>query len=44
VQRVMEIEWMFFKAASMLEYHGIEQDPQAIVRLVEIMARGNSRW
>jgi len=30
-------EWAVFKAASMFEYHGIDQDAQAIVRLVEIM-------
>ena len=34
VQHVMFVEWAVFKAASMFEYHGIDQDAQAIVELV----------
>ena len=39
VQHVMFVEWAVFRAPSMLEYHDIERGPQAIVRLVRIMAR-----
>ena len=37
VQHVMLIEWCFFHAIRMCEYHDVAQDPQAIVRLVELM-------
>jgi len=40
VQHVMFVEWAVFKAASMLEYHGIDQDARAVVRLAELMIRG----
>jgi hypothetical protein len=33
------VEWAVFNAPSMLEYHDIERGPQAIVRVVRIMAR-----
>jgi hypothetical protein len=39
VQHVMFVEWAVYKAALMLEYHGVDQDAQAVVRLAEIMAR-----
>ena len=41
-QRVMEIEWAVFKAACMLEYHGLERDPRAIVELAKMMVRNGS--
>ena len=37
VQRVMEIEWIIFKSALMLQYHGLDQDAQAVVELAKIM-------
>jgi hypothetical protein len=37
VQHVMLIEWCFFHAIRMCEYHDVAQDPQAIVRLVQLM-------
>ena len=40
VQHVMLVEWSVFHAARMLEYHGVDQDAQAVVRLAEIMAGG----
>jgi len=39
VQRVMFVEWAVFKAACMLEYHGVAQDPQAVIELVKILER-----
>jgi len=37
VQHTMEIEWAVYKAALMLDYHGLDRDPRAAVELVKIM-------
>ena len=39
VQRLMVLEWSVFHAARMLNYHDIEQSPEAMVELVKLMAR-----
>jgi hypothetical protein len=38
-QHTMFIEWAVYKAALMLEYHGLERDPRAVVELVKLMVR-----
>jgi hypothetical protein len=37
VQHTMEIEWAVFKAALMLQYHGLDQDARSIVELTKLM-------
>lgn len=36
-QHVMFLEWAVFKSALMLQYHGLDQDAQAVVELVRLM-------
>jgi hypothetical protein len=37
VQRTMEVEWAVCRAVAMLEYWGVDRDPQAVIRLVELI-------
>jgi hypothetical protein len=41
VQHTMEIEWGVYKAALMLDFHGLDyRDARAVVELVKLMVRG----
>jgi len=37
VQRTMEVEWAVCRAVAMLEYWGVDRDPQAVVQLTKLI-------